>query len=505
MDNAGDLEQLRAERDLYRRLLDLGSHDELPAFLDDALGMVVDITGARQGYLELRPKPEAPPVLHVSHACSEEDLRNIRGQLSTGIIAEALKTGRTVSTASALDDPRFKTQQSVQAHRIQAVLCAPIGGSSPLGVLYLQGRTAPGPFPADAQKLLELVALRIAPYVERLLREGRAAATTVDHTAESRARLKAEGLVGRSRALAEAFRQMVVAASVDVTVLLTGESGTGKTEMARAIHQSSRRAAGPFVELNCAAIPETLLEAELFGAEKGAHSTATRRIPGKIAAADGGTLFLDEIGELPLSCQPKLLQFLQSRRYWRLGADVPVEADVRIIAATNVDLAQAVAEKRFREDVFYRLNVLTIRAPSLRERADDIPLLAEHLAAAASASHGRRMTPSWAARSALMHAEWPGNVRQLTSTIQRGVAFALSEGSDVLEVRHLFPDAPATTTPETPTSYQDALRAFQKRFLQEALQACGGNVSETGRRIGLARSHLHELLRAHGLGRGKGA
>lgn len=393
MATESEIDQLRAERDLYRQLLDLGAHDDLTPFLDDALGLIVGITGAQKGYLALYAR-RAPvvdagqtPHLSISRGCSEHDVGAIRAQLSSGIIAQALETGRTISTASAAEDPRFKGLQSVQARRIQAVLCAPIGGREALGVLYLQGRTETGPFSEGDRTMAETFAVRIAPFAEKLLHQD-VASRSLDYTADLRGRLRVESLAGTSRALAETFKQIAVAAPVDVTVLITGESGTGKTEIARALHASSRRSAGPFVEINCGALPEALIEAELFGAEKGAHSTATRRIPGKIAAAEHGTLFLDEIAEIPIASQAKLLQFLQARKYFRLGSETALVADVRIIAATNADLEQSVREKRFREDLFYRINVLTVRAPALRDRSEDIPALAEHLARAASVSFG---------------------------------------------------------------------------------------------------------------------
>lgn len=492
-----DVDQLRAERDLYRRLLDVGTHDALAPFLEDALELVVGITGARQGYLELR----APGgrVLSSAHGCSNEDVTTIRKEISGGILLEALKTGKTIVTASAVQDPRFSSRESVQAGRIEAVLCAPVGGTRPVGAVYLQGRPVPGPFSETNRALVELFARTIAPYAERLLAQ--AAPNEPDPTTELRARLQADALVGRSTAMAEVLRQMVVASGVDITVLITGESGTGKTEFARALHQSSRRAKGPFVELNCAAIPENLFEAELFGAEKGAHSTATRKLPGKISAAERGTLFLDEVGELPASMQAKLLQFLQSRVYYPLGSTAAQKADVRILAATNLDLDAAVAEKRFREDLFYRLNVLTVRVPSLRERIDDVPAIANHVLKTLAPSLGREMTLSSAAAVALQQDAWPGNIRQLSSALQRASAVALSEDARIIDVHHLHPDKPRDTT--SATTYAEALRAFQRTFLQQALDACQGNVSETARRVDLARSHLHELLRSHGLGRSK--
>ncbi len=493
-----DVELLRAERDLYRRLLDLGAHDDLGAFLEEALALVAEATGAQRGYVSIEGARGASPIT-LALGCSDLDVDRIRQELSKGILAEALRTGRTVSTASALDDPRFKGLASVQANRIQAVLCAPIGGTAPFGALYLQGRPSPGPFAERERQLAEAFAHRVAPLADRL-RQQRVEAPE-DPTREARARLKVEGVVGVSRALADALRLVAVASQVDVPVLFVGESGTGKTELARCLHVSSRRARGPFVELNCAAIPETLLEAELFGAERGAHSTATRRTPGKIAAAEGGTLFLDEVAELAQGAQAKLLQFLQSKHYYRLGDATPQRADVRVVAATNADLEGSVHSKRFREDLYYRLDVFRVRVPSLRERVEDVALIAESIARAGTLD-GRPLTLTRAARAALTSAEWPGNVRQLSAAVQRGIAFAVDEGASAIDAHHLFPErAVAATEPDGPLTWQEATRRFQRRLLEETLAACGGNVSEAARRLDLARSHLHDLLRAHGLGR----
>jgi len=498
-----DADLLTAERDLYLRLLDLGDHDDIAAFLDDALALVVEAVGAQRAYLALDPASPEAPVYSAARGYAEGDLPTVRREISSGVLAEALRTGRTVTTASALDDPRFQANASVQANRIQAVLCAPIGGATPIGALYLQGRAAPGPFNARERQLAEAFAKRVAPLAQRLHKA--APAKPVDHTADLRARLTLDGIVGGSRALADTLRHVSVAAPVDIPVLIVGESGTGKTEIARALHANSRRARAPFVEINCAALPDTLLEAELFGAEKGAHSTATRRMPGKIAAAQGGTLFLDEIGELPLSSQPKLLQFLQSKTYWPLGSERPMEADVRVVAATNADLDAAVKSKRFREDLYYRLDVLKVRVAPLRERVEDIPAIAAHVARVQGAAMGRALGLSRAAVSALRGAEWPGNVRQLAATVQRGIAFAMGEGSPEIEPRHLFPDAaPEVTEGMGALTWQESTRRFQRRLLEDTLAQCGGNVSEAARRLELARSHLHELLRAHGLVRAKG-
>jgi Nif-specific regulatory protein len=493
-----EIERLRLERDLFLRLLELGQQDDLRPFLVDALGLVVEATGARKGYLELREGRRAGDgaPFWIARGFTDAELEGVRRAISMGIIAEALSGGRTLSTASAVEDPRFSGHTSVQAQRIQAVLCAPIGVGPTIGVVYLQGRAAPGPFPEEARAHAETFARHLAPLADRLLSREEAA-RSADHTAELRARIAAPGIAGTSRALAEVFRQVLVAAPVPVAVLITGESGTGKTAIARALHDSSPRARGPFVEINCAAIPEALFESEVFGAEKGAHSTATRRIEGKVDAARGGTLFLDEVGEIPLVAQGKLLTFLQSRRYYRLGGAAPIEADVRVIAATNADLEERVQKKGFREDLYYRLNVLEVKVPPLRDRPEDIGPIADAIA--------RSLGPvalSRAARLALSEGGWPGNVRQLENVIQRGWAVALSEGVAVIEPRHLYPDRAGEGGAAGDATYEDAMRSFQARFLREALEQNGWNVSETARRIDLARSHLNDLIKAHGLARG---
>jgi transcriptional regulator with GAF, ATPase, and Fis domain len=491
-----EIERLRLERDLYRRLLELGERMDVTPFLEDALGLFFEVAGAHRGYLELHGG------VRIARGFSDAEVADVRRQISTGIIAEAIATGRTISTASALEDPRFRDQTSVQAQKIRAVLCAPVG-TPPLGVLYLQGRNGPGPFTEDDRAHIEFFARHVAPIADRLLCRTEDLQRR-DHTSELRQKLSVDHIAGTSAALAGAFKQVLVAAPVDVAVLICGETGTGKTAIARALHEASPRSKGPFVDVNCAAVPESLFESELFGAEKGAHSTATRRVEGKIDAARRGTLLLDEVGEMPLSVQAKLLTFLQSKRYYRLGGTVPIEADVRVVAATNAHLPTLVAEKRFREDLFYRLDVLTITVPPLRERIGDVGAIAEGILARVGQAHGTLLGLSRGARVALEEAEWPGNVRQLENVLQRGYAIALSDGALAVEARHLFPARAGETREEEPgklESYQDATRAFQARFLREALEACEFNVSETARRIGVARSHLNDLIRAHGLSR----
>src|SRR5512140_2076217 len=401
-----ELERLRRERDLYLRLLELGAEHDLTSFLRDALALVVDATRAHQAYLELHEEHEgaAPTRWSMAHGFTDEELETIRSAISTGIIAEALATGQTIVTPSAFLDPRFRERGSVKIAHIQEVLCTPVGVDPPRGVLYLQGRASAGPFSAEDSAVAEIFARHLAPLADSLLVRER---NDPDPTRPFRETLRLENVIGRSAALAAMLRQVALVVPLDVTVLLTGESGTGKSQIARAIHDHGPRAGAPFVELNCAAIPESLVENELFGAVPGAHSGAIRRVEGKVLAAEHGTLFLDEIGDLALPAQAKLLHLIHAKQYYPLGSAKPLRADVRVIAATNVDLESAVAERRFREDLLYRLQVLPVRVPALAERHEDIAELAAHFCAAARERHGlAHLTLSRGAQRAAESAEW---------------------------------------------------------------------------------------------------
>ncbi|MDC0711742.1 sigma 54-interacting transcriptional regulator [Stigmatella sp. ncwal1] len=502
----GERDRLQQERDFYRSLLELGARDSLEPFLEEALALSASMSGAKRGYIELLEDQhhEGPPRFWMAHGCYDEEVEEIRATFSRGVIAEALATGQTIVTESALRDPRFGSRNSVRRNRSEAVLCAPIGASPTLGVVYLQDRHQPGPFSEEDRKRLEIFARYLATFAERLLtlhRQREAA----DATQPFRGRLRAEGVIGRSASLARVLEQVSLVAPLDVNVLLTGPSGTGKTQLARVIHDNSPRASHPFLELNCAALPETLVESELFGVLPGAHSTASRKVEGKVAAAEGGTLFLDEVGDLPLTSQAKLLQLLQSREYFPLGGTRPQRADVRILAATNVDLRAAVARRTFREDLLYRLEVLPVRLPSLAERPEDLLELAEYFCASACEQHHLpRLRLSPGALRAVEAAEWPGNVRELAHKVQAAVIRASGEGVARIERRHLFPEAKAEGTrgPE-PLTFQEATRRFQEQLLLKTLEDTAWNITEAAGKLELSRSHIYNLIAAFGLERRK--
>jgi Nif-specific regulatory protein len=495
---------VRHERDLYRQLTLLGEQADLECFLAEALAAIVEISGAAHGLLEIYDERDARGQRRwfAKHGLLDDQVESVRVAVSRGIIAQALAGGTTIMTGSALLDPRFRERDSVRIGGIEEVLCAPVGDGHTGGVLYLQGRVNDGPFTADDRQVAEIFARHLGPIVERLLVRERDQGSG-DPTRAARRRLRCEQLVGRSNALARILEQLASVAPLDVTVLLTGRSGTGKSLVARVIHENSARRAGRFVEINCAALPEHLVESELFGAVAGAHSTAARRIEGKVAAAEHGTLLLDEVSELPLAAQGKLLQLLQSRSYYPLGSSRPSSADVRVVAASNADLERAVGERRFRADLFYRLHVVPIHVPSLDERRDDIDDLAMAFCAHAVARHALpNVVLSAQAIRTLRAMEWPGHVRQLEHAVEAAVIRAASQGAAQVEQSHLS-GLPESAHAGSSLTFQEATRRFQAELVRQVLEDSGWNVVETARRLDVARSHLYNLIRAFGLERSK--
>lgn len=497
----GSLEDPTRELEFYRRLLDLIHVERLEPLLEEALRIIVELSDAQQAVLTLDPDGygDGGQPMWVFHDCSPEDSAHIRATISRGIVAEALGRGDTVHTASALLDERFRDRQSVRSHRIEAVLCVPVGENPALGAVYLSGRPNRGLFTQRVVELTRLFARHLGQVAHRLITTGSDAKE--DPTAPWRARLKADEIVGRSQAIADVLREVSLVAPLDISVLLTGASGTGKTCLARVLAHNSQRATGPFVELNCAAVPETLFESELFGARKGAYSSADTDLPGKIQAASGGTLFLDEIGELGLATQAKLLQFLQSKTYYPLGSPTVERADVRVIAATNVNLQEVVAQGKFREDLYYRLNVMPIHLPSLADREEDIPLLVRHFASQASARHGLpRLDMSPGGLSSIQTASWPSNLRGLAHAVERGLIRAAGSGVQQIEPQHLGLSSVSADCAK-PASFQEATRQFQRTLLVDSLERNRWNIAETARELDLTRGYVYKLIGLHGLER----
>lgn len=306
-------------------------------------------------------------------------------------------------------------------------------------------------------------------------------------------------IVGDSPAIAAVKAQILRAAPSETTVLITGETGAGKEPVARAIHAGSARAAGPFVAVNCATLSPSLLESDLFGHERGAFTGAVALKRGRIEAAAGGTLFLDEIGELDPGIQARLLRVLQEREFERVGGLAPLRADIRLVAATNRDLAREVERGSFRKDLYYRINVVAIHVPPLRERRADIPLLAAHFITASTAPAGQRVRGlSPRARRRLMAYDWPGNVRELQNAIEHGIVFSRGEWIEEEDLPESVLE-PAAPDAAAEAGYYSSLREAKRRILLAALAECGGSQQEAARKLGLNPSHLSRLIRNLGL------
>jgi DNA-binding NtrC family response regulator len=321
-------------------------------------------------------------------------------------------------------------------------------------------------------------------------------------------RYRIDGLVGRSRPMRALFQLLETVAATSSTVLITGETGTGKELAARAIHHNSPRRNNRFVAINCSAIPETLLEAELFGHVRGAFTGAVGMRQGRLEQAHKGTLFLDEIGTMSPALQAKLLRVLQEREFERVGDSHTIKIDVRVIAATHSDLARMVAEGAFREDLFYRLNVIPVQLPALRERREDIPLLVQHFLQRLTAESGRgEVTVSQEALRRLMAYQWPGNVRQLENAIERALAF--SQGRPQIDVHDLAPDiqaqpAPSETAqvwfPEDGLDFESYIDNVELSLIKRSLERTQGNKRQAAKLLNLKRTTLIEKLKRLNVG-----
>jgi two-component system NtrC family response regulator len=314
--------------------------------------------------------------------------------------------------------------------------------------------------------------------------------------------MRYEDLIGKSPEMKRIFDEIERVAPTDANILILGESGTGKELVARAIHRRSKRRKNPFIPVDCAAIPENLIESELFGYEKGAFTGASKSKPGRFELADGGTLFFDEVGNLPLSTQVKLLRFLQEREIFRLGGKNPIKLDVRVVAASNQNLEELCEKKLFREDLFFRLNTITIKIPPLRERREDIPLLAEHFLRKYSKLYGKGIKSfSEKALLLLLEYEWPGNVRELEHTVERAVV--LSSGSWIkpedIEFTKLKTQREERLS--LPIDLKETLSNLEREMVEKALKEAGGNREKASELLKIDLHQLKYLIKKYKIGR----
>jgi Nif-specific regulatory protein len=414
--------------------------------------------------------------------------------VSRTITQRVLSEGISFLSNEVQQSENLTTAESLISSKIQALLCVPLMlFDKPLGVIFLYSNDPLARFDKDQLQLvtaiagIAAVALENAHHIEWLESENQRLQDDIQIE---------HNMIGESRRMREVYQFIARVAPTTSTVLITGESGTGKELIARAIHLNSPRKNKSFVAVNCAALTETLLESELFGHEKGAFTGAIAQKKGKLEIADGGTLFLDEVGEMPLLLQAKLLRVLQEREFERVGGTRTLHIDIRLLAATNKDLEEAIRQGTFRQDLYYRLNVVSLSMPPLRERREDIPLLANYFVQRYSDKCNRRVRGiSTEARARLTNYDWPGNVRELENAIERAVVLGTT---DMILPEDLPEAALETALPATGggvANYHEAVTEAKKQLILKAMEQAGGNYTEAAKLLGVHPNYLHRLIR----------
>jgi len=492
------------------RLLELGksvlAERDVDRMLTIAIDGVIELCHAESGMILLF-NAEGETVFDVARNLQKEDLGEPESQVSRTIVERVRLEGIPFWQANVLDDRTIGRGGRLQ---ILSVICQPIRDlGRTLGVVYLGHRSDQEAFTEETAKLVasfsELVSLAARNALERRQLTRHIGLLSK----ELRTRFDFQAIVGRDPKMVEVLRLVAQVADSDATVLIRGESGTGKELIARAIHLNSRRRDKPFVPINCGALPEALLESELFGHARGAFTGAVRDHQGWFERADEGTLLLDEVGELPPALQVKLLRVLENGDYSRVGSTQIRRANARIVAATNRDLEEMAKEGRIRRDFLYRLNVVEIRLPSLRERRSDLPLLIRRLVDQHAGRRGpKRLAPE--AERLLLAYDYPGNIRELQNFLQRAVL--LSEG-ETIEVRHL-PEAlqgwepPLTTEAEEEAlppgegfraSKQRMIERFERDYLSRCLRKAGGNISLAARLAKIDYKNFYTKMQHYGI------
>jgi Nif-specific regulatory protein len=479
----------------------------LPTGLYGVLEVLERRCGARRGAVTLMEEASGLLVVEAALGYPRSSGR-VRYRVGEGITGGVAQRGTPAVVPHVRGEPGFLHRAVPRETRAEeedmSFLCVPIlmdGASA--GTLAVE---MPCMARQDAErmvKVLRIIASMVSQAV-RILRlvEGERQRLVQENSQlreELRERYELSNIVGNSGPMRRVYEQVAQVVGTGATVMILGESGTGKELIAHALHHHSPRAGKPFVRVNCAALPETLVETELFGHERGAFTGAQARRKGKFEHADGGTLFLDEIGELSPSTQAKLLRVLQGREFERLGGNETVRVDVRLLTATNKDLERALAEGTFREDLYYRLNMFTIHVPPLRERRSDVLLLAEHFVEKYTRVHQRTIRRiSTPAIDMLMAYHWPGNVRELENTIERAVLVA---DGDVIHGHHLSPTLQTAEASGTVVSRSlgEAVEVFESNLIQDALKSTRGNRAKAARLLATTERILSYKVRRYGI------
>ncbi len=492
----------------------MGKSLEPGLVIREMLHLISEFLGLNRGRVVLRQPDGDGYAIRYAYGLTEAEIARGVYRLGDGVSGRVLQSGQTAIVQDIDDDPHYLAR-AVERDRLPnetvSYIALPLRSDGAiLGLLGVHRIRSRARALADDLRILEIIATlvtqilklndRVAEQTARLEHENRELKWALEHGAPQPATL---GIVGESPALRHALRQVEQVAATDATVLLLGESGTGKELFARALHLSSARRDQPFVKVNCGAIPENLFESELFGYEKGAFTGASTARAGYFEQAHGGTLFLDEIGDLPLAMQVKLLRVLQERSLQRVGSRRETPIDVRIVAATNHDLPQQVAAGRFRLDLYYRLNIIPIRLPALRERREDVRPLVRHQLNLISQSYQRNVGLTPDAMERLADYPWPGNIRQLRNVLERLVLLAEGASISAREVDHVIrseagglPDAPSTPTTTAPSvrPYLPA-QSHDRQQIEQALAQTHGNKSRAAQLLGLTLRQLNYRLK----------
>ena len=492
---------------LYEIAKTLNASLDLTKSLHDILGILSKLLGMRRATLTILNPLTSEIYIEVAHDLSLEAKRRGKYRLGEGVTGRVVQTGEPAIIPKISEEPMFlnrtRSRKELDKQEI-SFICVPIKiGKNTIGALSVDRLFSNEISLEEDLRFLIIIAALIAETVKKVQYLNREKEQLLDENIRLKKELsekyQVENIIGNSRPMREVYEMIHKVAKSNATVLLRGESGTGKELAANAIHYQSLRARKPFIKVNCAALPETLLESELFGYEKGAFTGATSLKPGRFERAQGGTLFLDEIGDLNTTIQTKLLRVIQEKEFDRLGGRQPIQADVRIIAATHQNLEKAVEEKRFREDLYYRLNVFPIYLPSLRERRTDILLLAEHFLEKFNKEHQKNIRRiSTPAIDLLMQYHWPGNVRELENCLERSVL--ICEG-EAIKAHHLPPTLQTAESSNTQTklSFDQAVGAVEKELIIEALKKTNGNRSKAAEELGITQRIINYKIDKYGI------
>ncbi|MEM7678251.1 MAG: sigma 54-interacting transcriptional regulator, partial [Myxococcota bacterium] len=484
------VEVVSAYRRVHEFSIKLLDNASTATLVETILDSVIELTGADKGFLVLLENDK--PVVRAARHIDKVNIQESLDQLSDSILKKVIETQKPLVVADALSDETWSASRSVINLKLLSVMCCPLIERGELkGLLYVGNNRVAHLFDEAALDVLNVFAAQASLLLSQAQRVAELDRAKIKLEAEL-AEARFGSIVGACDSMKDVYRRVRKVATADISVLITGETGTGKELIAREIHRNSRRASGPFVVVNCGAIPDNLLESELFGHVRGAFTGAVYDKPGRFTAAHGGTLFLDEIGEMAPSLQVKLLRVLQEREVTPVGGTASEPVDIRVVAATNRILEEEIKRQRFREDLYYRLNVVNISLPPLRARDDDLLILAKYFLGKEAEAMGRKIKGfSKAALVAIKKYRWPGNVRELENRIKKAVV--LTEKSVItaedLDIR------PEDVEDILPLS--EAKERFQTRYINMVLAKNEGNRTKTARDLGVDPRTIFRHLEKH--------